>query len=920
MSIVRRWWRRLLGSFGHECADRDLSEELQTHLQLEIDDLVRHGHTPTEARRLALIRSGGVELAREACREQRGFPVLDHLRRDLGFAARMVRRSPGFTFVAVLSLALAIAAATAVFSLADAVFLTTLPVHEPEELVLVEWTGPADVVGADDLYWTSYDGSIRRSEAAGEVVGSSLSLPMFELIRARSSTLSSVFAFAEIEQLNVVDAAGASIARGQLATGDYYTMLGIDAALGRVFTADDDAPDAEPVAVLSSRYWQRRFGGDPDLLGRVVSINGAPVTVVGVTPPDFVGTLDVDQPADVTMPFAMAPVVSPDVTIDDLRDPGHWWVRLMGRRSEGVAQAAVEAELGRLLQDAWRLEGSDTASRSTVDPIPVDAEVALRPHIASGARGPDDGRRNYRLPTALLGVLAGLVLILACSNVAGLLLARAGARRGEVTMRLALGAGRRRVVTQLLIEALLLAGMAGVLGLALAWVGQDLLLVLQPGVRELELGLDARALMVATALTAATAVLFGLAPAAYATRGDLATSLKHAGKGRATPRGSLRTGLLIGQIAVSVMLLFGAAQFLGTLRNLQEVDVGFDQDGVLTFRVDPRLSQYEPALVPSLYRSLQEAYAQTPGIESATFGRHALLTGGRRTGSVAVGDQGESEPATTLIGVVGPDFFETMRIPVRMGRPFVRADDELGPPVAMVNESFVRTRMAGRSPVGRTLTMGTRTMEIVGVAGDARYYSVREAPEPTVYVPFLQTERGQAGFMLRTSGDPLALVSQIREVTRRLDPTLSLFDVTTQREAAAMALGEERVLATMTTVFAALALFLAAIGVYGVMTYATSRRTAEIGLRLALGAESGSILWLVSRPTIMWVVLGTAVGLGGALAGGRFFSRLLFGLSAADPRSVLTAVTVISVAALVAAYVPARRARRMSALEALRSD
>jgi predicted permease len=832
----------------------------------------------------------------------------------MSFAARMARRSPGFTIVAVLSLSLAIAATTAVFSLTDAVFLETLPVHAPEELVLIEWAGPSESASGEQEYWTSYDGSIRRSDIPGEVIGSSLSMPVFEIIRARSSTLSGVFAFAEIEQLNVVDAAGASIARGQLATGDYYVTLGVDAALGRVFTAADDVPGAPPVAVLSSRYWQRRFGGDRDVVGRVVSINGVPVSVIGITPPEFVGTLNVDEPADVTMPFAMAPTVSPDTSPDELADPGRWWVQLMGRRSAVASQTAVEAELRQVLRDAWRTAGSEASATSTA------AEGAMRPRIASGARGPNDSRRNYRLATTLLGVLAGLVLVLACSNVAGLLLARAGVRRGEVTMRLALGAGRRRVVAQLLVEALLLAGMGEALGLALAWVGQDVFLVLQPGVGELQLGLDGRAFMVATALSVGTAVVFGLAPALHVTRYDLASSLKGSEKGRAAPRATLRAGLLVGQIAVTVMLLFGSAQFVGSLRNLAEVDAGFDQDGLLLFRVDPRLSQYDDGRVPSLYRTLYDAYRETPGIESATFARHMMLTGGRRTGSVSVGGRGESDPMTTLIGPVGPSFFETVRIPIVAGRSFGTADDETAPAVALVNESFVRMRMAGRNPLGGTVTMGTRTMEIVGVAGDSRYYSVREAPEPTLYVPFLQIERGQAGFMLRTSADPLALVDQVREVTRRIDSTLSMFEVTTQRAAAASTLGEERLLATMTTAFAALALFLAAIGVYGVMTYAASRRTSEIGLRLALGAKERSILWLISRSTVALVLAGTAIGLGGSFVGSRYFDRLLYGFSTTDPRSALLSVTVIAFAAFVAAYVPAHRARRMSALDALRSE
>src|SRR5687768_16137675 len=354
MSSLRRWLSRLVGTFVVDRSERDLTEEMDTHLQLEIEDLVRQGHEPTEARRLALIRSGGVEVAREAYREQRGVPAIDHLRRDLGFAARMVRRSPGFTLVAVLSLALAIAANTAVFSLTDAVFLRTLPVPAPEQLVLIEWTGPDGAAGQDGGYWASYDGSIRRSDVPGEVVGSSFSLPMMAIIRSGASTLSGVFAFAAIEQLNVVDAGGASIARGQLATGDYYTTLAVSASLGRTFTAEDDVAGAEPVAVLSSRFWQSRFGGDPDIVGRVVSINGIPTTILGVTSPDFIGTLDVGQPADITLPFALAPSVSPGVTDAQLGDPADWWVQLMGRRSIGASHEAVKAELGQLLRNAWR--------------------------------------------------------------------------------------------------------------------------------------------------------------------------------------------------------------------------------------------------------------------------------------------------------------------------------------------------------------------------------------------------------------------------------------------------------------------------------------------------------------------------------------------------------------------------------------
>jgi predicted permease len=488
-------------------------------------------------------------------------------------------------------------------------------------------------------------------------------------------------------------------------------------------------------------------------------------------------------------------------------------------------------------------------------------------------------------------------------------------------MRLALGAGRRRVVRQLLTEALLLTVMAEGLGIALAMWGKDLLLVLRPGTASLDLGLDTRALAVVTLLAVSTALLFGLAPALYATKGELAESLKAAQRSLPGRRGApLRGALMVGQIAISTALLFGSVLFLSTLRNLRAVNVGFDQDRVLLFRIDPRLSQYEGEQVPALYRSLQEGYRAIPTVEAASFARHALLTGSRRTSPVSLADESDAAPRITLIGPVGPGFLEALHMPLLRGRTFTAQDDEAAPSVAVVNEAFARSMSPSRDPLGRSLRIGSRDWEIVGVAADARYYSVREPVEPTVYLPFLQGERGQAGFVLRASGDPAALASAVREVTRRIAPTVSVFEITTQRDASAATLGEERVLATMTTSFAVLALLLASIGVYGVMSHATSRRTGEIGLRLAIGARSGDILWLIARPTVGIVCLGLGVGLAMALAGSRYVERLLFGMSGTDPAAILLTVGVIVSAAAVAGYVPAARARRVSALEALRHE
>jgi predicted permease len=912
MSTLRRWLARLVGSVVTGQSERELADELEAHLQLEIDELELQGMTPSDARREALIRSGGIEVAKEAYRRQRGLPVIDHARRDLLYAVRMIRRSPGFTFVAVLSLALAIAANTAVFSLTDAVFLKPLPVHEPRELVLLEWASP-EAITSRERGFHSYSGSIRGSDAAGEAIGTSFSLPLFETLQAGTSTFSGLFAFAAVEQLNVVDADGAGLARGQLVTGAYYATLGVPALHGRTVLPDDDRASADPVAVLSHRFWQGRFGGDPSVVGRVVRLNGVPTTIIGVTPRKFIGTLDVGEAADVTLPMSLAPVVSPGRTEADLSDPGRWWVQLMGRRRAGVTIEEMEADLAVVFGRALRPVDAPSDAR-------IDAGV-MSPRVVSGAHGPHDERRDYRLATVLLTAVAALVLLLACTNVASLLLSRASARQAEITMRLALGAGRRRVIGQLLTEALVLALLAESLGLALAYWGKDLLLVLRPGTTGLDLHIDGRGFVVATLVAASTALLFGMAPAFHATRGSLGESLKSAVRtSRGRPRARLRSTLLVVQISVSVVLLFGSSLFVGTLRNLRATDVGFDQERLLLFRVDPRLSQYEGERVRGLYRELHRVYGEIPAVEAVSFSRHALLTGSRRNSSVAVLGQADSQAALALVNPVGPAFFETIGLRIVMGRALGLQDDERSPGVAVINESFARARLPGQEPLGRTLHVSGREWEIVGVAADAKYDHVRAEVAPTVYLPFLQTETGQASFVLRTATDPLTVVTSVRDATRSIDPTLTIFEVVTQRAAVEATFGEERVLATMTTAFAVLALFLAAIGVYGVMSFATSRRTGEIGLRVALGASGPSILWLVSRSTLALVILGVAVGLGASLVSSSYLTRLLYGLTATDVGSIVAAVGVISGAALLAAYVPANRASRVSPLEALRHE
>jgi predicted permease len=896
---------RLAGVFAGERRERELEEELASHLRMEIEEQIRGGESPAAARRQALLRSGGIEHAKEAVRAQRGVPYIDNLRQDVRYAWRTIRRSPGFAAIVVLSLALGIGANTAVFSLTDAVFFRTLPVAEPGELVLFEWIGtPPDL---------SYDGSMRSSGQPGELVGTSFPMPFFERVRSAGSVLAAVFAFAPAEQLNVVDGGRADIARGQLVTGGYYRTLGVGALRGRTIVAADDRPGAQAVCVLSYGFWQRRFGGDASVVGKQITINGVSTTIVGITSPEFAGTLDVGQTAEITLPMSLLEPIRAGRS-SDLVDPGYWWVQIMGRRGADVTTARAEAGLDAIFR-AIMLPEAGTR------PDTLDAARIRRLHLASGSRGPNDERRDYRLPLTLLTIVAGLVLLIACANAANLLLTRAAARQREITMRLALGASRRRLIKQLLVESLVLVFVAEALGLLLAFWGKDLLLILRPDTAGLRLALDGRALAVATVLSAATALLFGLAPALRATRIDVAGSLKASSIGiRGGSRALIGRGLIVAQIAMSVVLLVGAALFVRTLHNLRAVDVGFDQDRLLLFRVDPRLSRYEPARVPDLYRELERRLGAIPGVRGVTYTRHPQLTGGLRSSTITVVGRAVNDKGAVPINLVGPTFFETMRLPIIAGRAFDARDDERGPRVAIVNQTFARSRFPGESPIGRRLGYSGTEAEIVGVAADAKYHSVRQGAEPTLYVSYLQYDRGQASFALRTDGDPLALLPAVRASVRGIDPTLSIFEVQTQRAAVDATLGEERLLATMATAFGALALVLACIGVYGVLSYATTRRTGEIGLRIALGASGRSILWLVTRRTAALVALGVGIGLVAGVQGARLFARLLYGLTPADPLSILAAVGVITLVALGAAFVPANRARRVSPLVALRVE
>ena len=858
---------------------------------------------------------------------------MSSLLQDLRYGARMLIRSKGFTAVAVLSLALGIGANTAIFSVVDAILLKPLPVHRPGELVLFEWiSGPNHMFG-------SLSGTFNKDDKTGMFTGTSFSYDTFKAFRDRSQTLSSVFAFAELEQLNVNVDGDAQIAYGQVVSGDYYTTLGVPAILGRPLTPDDDRPNADPVAVISYRYWQKRFGMEKDVVGRPININGVTFTIVGVTPRGFEGTLEVGSSEDLTMPISAEPVIRPGGSLVD--EPGYWWVQMIGRLKRGSTRDQTRAELeGAFQQSAAEghlamqaKEAKLPAAMREAGPDRGEPDVPnLR--VLSGSQGLNDARIDYGPSLKILMAVVGLVLLIACANVATLLLSRAAGRQKEIAVRLALGASRWRLIRQLLTESVLLALVGGALGAVLAYWGKDALSNLRPwggGELDLEFTLDLRVLGFAAAISLLTGILFGIAPALRSTRLDLTPALKD--NARSVTGGGLGLSkvLVIVQVALSLLLLIGAGLFVRTLTKLHNVDVGFNARNLLIFRVDPRLSGYKKEQLPDLYQQMVERIESVPGVLRVTLSRHPLLSGSSAIAQAYIeGKPGPTQPMSfremIRLQRVRANFLDTMEIPIVAGRGFTDADDERVPKVAIINQAMARKYFADESPVGKRFGFespaNSREIEIIGVARDARYSEIRGETPCAVYLPYLQDLQGlgQMTFEVRTGGDPLALVGGIREAVRSVDSNLPLFSLKTQLQQADASLASERLFAGLSSFFGILALLLACVGLYGVMSYSVGRRTNEIGIRMALGAGSGAVLRLVMRESMLMVFIGVLAGLGGALATSRLISSMLFGLAPNDPLTIaLAAFVMLSVAAL-AGYLPARRASLVDPMAALRCD
>ncbi|HTH03958.1 MAG TPA: ABC transporter permease [Vicinamibacterales bacterium] len=842
--------------------------------------------------------------------------------RDLRHAARVLLQAKGWTTVVVISLALGIGANTALFSAINGLLLKRIPVQDPDSLVRLRWSGKNDMVTSSSDYGFS------AKDDAGREVRTTFSYPMYKQFLADNRTMTDLLACAPFGRVSVVVDGQAEIADAFLSTGNYYRVLGINASLGRTLVPEDDTPSAPPAAVISARYWRSRFGSDPATVGKLIRINNVPVTIVGVLPPSFTGIQQaVSNGHDVLMPVSLEGQLStgPAAPSPRVSRPTDWWLQVMGRLKPGATAAQVRGNLEGVFQQTAR-----AGLNSYLSSIPDSERSTMRNRnrkevpnlkVDSGSRGIYDANTSDKRAVTILSIVVALVLLIVCANVANLLLSRAAVRRKEISVRLSLGATRWRLVRQLLTESLLLASIGGALGIAIGHWGKRLL----PGSPGDPTQLDWRVLAFVAAVTGLTGLVFGVAPALRATGVSVNTALKETGRSVIGSRSLLSRILLIVQVAISIVLLVGAGLFLRTLQNLRHVDVGFNAENLVLFRVNPQLNRYDDQRTRSLYDQLLERLRAVPGVKGAAGSNPALLSGSVNSTGIFVQGRTYTPESVTSINrlVVTPGFFEMMEIPILIGRGLTTRDDENAPKVLVINEAAVRKYFPGESPIGKRVGNSPEEngqFEIVGIARDVKYNSVRDSAPPTMFVPYRQSRGGSIMVEVRTAGAPTSVMTAIRETVRQIDPNLPVMDMSTQMEQIERRFLQERVFANAYLLFGGLALALAAIGIFGLMSYSVARRTNEIGIRMALGARSQDVLRLIMRESMILVAVGVVIGVAIALGTSRFVASLLFGLPPTDLFSMCVAMIVMIAVSAFAGYLPARRASRVDPMVALHQE
>ena len=888
---------------------------------------------------------------------------MNTLWQDLRYAIRTLAKSPGFAAVAILTLALGIGANTAIFSLIDGILMRALPIQDAQDVVVLKWSARK----TPDRHSSSSYGDCTQSYAPrrGPSTSCSFSEPFFTDVASHVDAFSSVAAFANAGEIDLSGNGTASVLTGQAVSGEFFPLLGVRAAVGRLIAPSDDSLSAPAVIVLNYGYWKSQFGGSLSAIGKTVRLNNVPFTIIGVTEPQF-DSLSPGRVYDVWVPLSVLPQINPHPSVKTrATDIYSWWLVIIARLKPGVGRLQAQAAVTTLFRNDL-LHGAKPLSKPEDDPK-VDVLPAQYGLTGTTVRL---SRELYVLMMAV-----GIVLLIACANVAGLLLSRATARQKEIAVRLALGAGRRRIVRQLLTESVFLSLVGGALGILFAIWGTHAIVSLIASNSDKPFGfapgIDGRVLAFTFAASLLTGIIFGLAPAFRGTRVDLTPALKEgtgssAAEGRAGGRWfSLGNGLVMAQVALAVVVLVGAGLLVRTLENLRNVDPGFDTRNLLTFGLDPTLIGYKTPRVDAFYRDLQERLAAIPGVESVSYSNSTLLSGSLwSTGFHLAGTPKDEESEADFLPV-GADFFSTMHMRLLAGRNFNSADfaeaeaaDERekvreaaqeakqagllapsgsaavptsaaneAPVPVIVNKTFVRKYFPNVNPLGQRF--GEREADpekgdwaapgwvILGVVSDAKYESLRSEIAPTMYVP---SSGGNTSFEVRTRTNPTAMTASIRDIVSQMDSNLPVFGVHTETELIDQMLFQERMIAKLSGFFGVLSLVLASIGLYGLLSYEVSRRTREIGIRTALGAQQSDVLRLVVGQGIMLAIAGATLGIGVALGMTRYLKSMLYDVHANDPATIAEVAILLTLVALGACYLPARRAARVDPMEALRYE
>lgn len=906
-----RLWIRAI--FRRSRVESDMDAELRSHIEAYADDLMRTGITRNEALCRARLEFGGIARVKEECRESRGISFIESAVQDLRFAFRMLRKSPGFTAVAILTLALGIGANTAIFSLTDQVLLRLLPVQHPEQLVVLRST-------ENKAGRTFADYDLRNS----------FSYPMYKNLRDHNHVFSGLLACFQVD-VSLARSGRAEIAHGELVSGNFFNVLGVRPILGRLFSsADETSPGANPVAVLNYAYWTSHFGGDPSILDKPVSINGFPFTVVGVAQPNF-NAIQAGAQRDLYVPITMKAEMTPGWK--GLDNPFDYFLPIMGRLNPGMTPERAQASLQPLFHSFLEAEFPVMVARWGAGATEDRARfIAGKINVSPGAYGRPVLQHYFETPLLFLSAMVGLVLLIACANLACLLIARGESRRHEVAVRLALGAGRGRVVRQLLTESLLVSAAGGIAGLLLGWAALASTISLMPsdpGTAMLNAHLDIGVLSFAAAATTLSGLLCGVFPALRASRTNLRSAFSDQGAHSTGGAGSirLRKSLIVAQVAMTAMLLVAAGLFGESLIRTERVNLGMRIGHIVEFDFAPGLSRYSPAQTLALFKGLDERLAALPGVTSVSAAEQQLLAGGMEIDTVNYEgytfSKGDDDYTNPWVNHVEPNFFSTLGIPLLQGRAFRDSDSPSSTKVAIISQSIARRCFAGRNPIGFHLGFANEAphFEIVGVVADARQNDPRWAASPSVYFPSTQdTVVNEATFYVRTSLPPSTLIPTLRGVVARFAPDVAASNFETLTEQLNSTVSDERLVTFFTVAFALLAAVLACVGLYGVMAYVVTRRTREIGIRVALGASRGGIARMVLWQAGQLALIGVAIGISAAVPLVRLIRSQLFEVKPGNPLVFLFSASLLILVALVACYIPARRAMKVDPMVALRHE